>query len=279
MRYVFFDEYRPGVLHEGRVHDLSALLADSGAHTPQEALEYLIANERLLRPSVRQALAIGEGRPLAEVRLRPPVPRPSKILCALANYRGGPRDGLPPDFTLKSPAAIVGPGDTVRLPPLEAEGFLHEAELALVIGRRASKVGADEALAYVFGYVPFLDVTAHRVAGNTDWAQFYSKSYDTFAPLGPALVTADEVADPHALRVRLTVNGHPRQDFTTAAMVNPLPALIAAASRVTTLEPGDLIATGTNPQGLGPLRDGDEVALTIDGLGTLTVHVRGSAEC
>lgn len=271
MRYVFFDDFQPGVLRDDRVYSLQALLADAGAHTPQEALEYLIANERLLRPSVEQLVATEEGTPVASVRLRPPVPRPSKLICAFANYlENGARSDVPLDVFLKSPASIIGPGDTVELPPIPATIFHHEAELAFVIGRRASKVGADEALGYVFGYVPFIDVSARGTTGRT---MFQGKSFDTFGPMGPALVTADEIPDPHDLRVRLAVNGQPRQDYTTGDMANRIPELIEWVSRVVTLEPGDVIATGTNHQGLGPLQDGDEVALAIERLGTLTVRV------
>jgi 2-keto-4-pentenoate hydratase/2-oxohepta-3-ene-1,7-dioic acid hydratase in catechol pathway len=271
MRYVFFDNFEPGVLHEGRVYSIAGLLAESEAHTPQEALEYLIANERLLRPSIREVIGTQEGREAASVRFRPPVTRPSKLLCAFANYReDGARDEVPLDLFLKSPASIIGDGDTVVLPPVEASIFHHEAELAFVIGKRASRVSADQALEYVFGYVPFMDISARGTGGRT---MFQGKSFDTFGPIGPAIVTADEIADPHALRVRLSVNGQLRQDFSTGDMANRIPQLIEFASHVCTLEPGDVIATGTNHQGLGPVQDGDSVALEIDGLGTLTVHV------
>ena len=275
MRYVFFDDNESGVLHEGRVYSIAGLLAESGAHNAQEALEYLIANEALLRPSIREVLGTQEGRDVESVRLRAPVQRPSKLLCAFANYReDGARNEVPLDLFLKSPASIIGPGDTVELPPVEASVFHHEAELALVIGRRAGKVGAAEAMAYVFAYVPFIDVSARGVGGPGSRTMFQGKSFDTFGPIGPAPVTPDEVPDPHDLRVQLAVNGEPRQDYNTADMANRIPQLIEFASRVTTLEPGDVIATGTNHQGLGPLQDGDEVALTIERLGTLTVRVR-----
>jgi 2-keto-4-pentenoate hydratase/2-oxohepta-3-ene-1,7-dioic acid hydratase in catechol pathway len=271
MRYVFFDEFDPGVLHEGRVYSIGGVLAEAGAHTPQEALEYLIANERLLRPSIREVIGTQEGRDTGSVRFRPPVTRPSKLLCAFANYReDGARNEVPLDLFLKSPASIIGDGDTVVLPPIEASIFHHEAELAFIIGKRASRVSAEEALDYVFGYVPFMDISARGTSGRT---MFQGKSFDTFGPIGPAIVTADEIADPHDLRVKLSVNGQLRQNFSTGDMANRIPQLIAFASLVCTLEPGDVIATGTNHQGLGPVQEGDTVALEIDNLGTLTVHV------
>ena len=271
MRYVFFDEFEPGVLHEGRVYSIAGLLAEAGAHTPQEALEYLIANEQRLRPSIKEVIGTQEGRDAGSVRFRPPVARPSKLICAFANYReDGARNEVPLDVFLKSPASIIGDGDTVVLPPVEASIFHHEAELAFVIGKRGAKIPAAEAMDYVFGYVPFMDISARGTTGRT---MFQGKSYDTFGPIGPAIVTADEIADPHDLRVMLSVNGHLRQNFSTGDMANRIPALIAFASEVGTLEPGDVIATGTNHQGLGPVQDGDSVALEITGLGTLTVNV------
>jgi 2-keto-4-pentenoate hydratase/2-oxohepta-3-ene-1,7-dioic acid hydratase in catechol pathway len=272
VRYIFFNDDEPGVLHEGRVYSIATLLAEAGAHNAQEALEYLIANEALLRPSIRELLATQEGYDLGGVRLRPPVGRPSKLLCAFANYReDGARNEVPLDLFLKSPASIIGPGDTVELPPIEASIFHHEAELALVIGKRGSRIPASEAMDYVFGYVPFMDISARGTSGRT---MFQGKSFDTFGPLGPALVTRDEVPDPHNLRVQLSVNGTLRQDFSTGDMANRIPQLIEFASLVCTLEPGDIIATGTNHQGLGPVQDGDTVELTIEGLGTLAVNVR-----
>ena len=271
MRYVFFDDHEPGVLHEGRVYSIAGLLAEAGAHNAQEALEYLIANEALLRPSIREVLATQEGRDVATVQLRAPVQRPSKLLCAFANYReDGARNEVPLDLFLKSPASIIGPGDTVELPPIDASIFHHEAELALVIGRRASRVSADDAMSYIFGYVPFMDISARGTTGRT---MFQGKSFDTFGPLGPALVTADEVPDPHNLQVQLAVNDVVRQNYHTSDMANRIPQLIEFASLVCTLEPGDVIACGTNHQGLGPVQDGDAVSLTIENLGTLSVNV------
>lgn len=271
MRYVFFDDFEPGVVQEGQVYSIAALLAGAGAHTPQEVLEYLITNEALLRPSIKEVLASGEGRDVASVRLRPPVPRPQSLVCAFANYyEDGARKEVPLDVFLKSSASIIGPGDTVVLPPVEASIFHHEAELAFVIGKRASRVATADAMGYIFGYVPFMDISARGTGGRT---MFQGKSYDTFGPIGPAIVTADEVADPHNLRVELAVNGQPRQNYSTSDMANRIPQLIEYATAVMTLEPGDVIATGTNHQGLGPVQDGDVVALTIEGLGTLTINV------
>ena len=271
MRYVFFNEFEPGVLQDGTVYSLAGLLAEVGAHTPQEVLEYLITNEALLRPSIKEVIATAAGHEVASVRLRPPVPRPQSLVCAFANYyEDGARKEVPLDMFLKSSASIIGPGDTVVLPPVEASIFHHEAELAFVIGKRASRVSAADAMGYIFGYVPFMDISARGTGGRT---MFQGKSYDTFGPIGPAIVTADEVIDPHNLQMQLSVNGELRQNYNTSDMANRIPQLIEYATAVMTLEPGDVIATGTNHQGLGPVQDGDTVELAIEGLGTLMVKV------
>jgi 2-keto-4-pentenoate hydratase/2-oxohepta-3-ene-1,7-dioic acid hydratase in catechol pathway len=174
---------------------------------------------------------------------------------------------------LKSPGAIIGDGDTMVLPDVPATIFEGEAEVAVVIGRRASRVSAAEAMSYVFGYTNFVDGSARGLppAGNT----FYQmKSRDTFAPIGPALVTADEIPDPHALRVRLSVNGDVKQDFSTSDMAHRIPRCIEWVTSIHTLEPGDLLATGTNHRGLSALMNGDVVELETEGLGRLRFQVR-----
>src|SRR5437773_1892583 len=148
-----------------------------------------------------------------------------------------------------------------------------EAEVALVIGRRASHVRAAEAMSYVFGYTNFIDGSARGLppAGNT----FYQmKSRDTFAPMGPYLVTADEVPDPHGLQIRLWVNGTLKQNFSTSDMAHRIPRCIEWVTSIHTLEPGDVLATGTNHRGLSAFQDGDMVELETEGLGRLCLHVR-----
>lgn len=180
--------------------------------------------------------------PLDGVRLRPPVPKPTKLICAAVNYlEFGQREPAVLDAFLKSPTAVIGSGDTCELPPAPASVFHHEPELALVIGRTATKVSQDEALSYIFGYCNFLDMSARGLRGAVGNSFFLGKCWDTFAPMGPALVTADEVADPQNVRVRLWNNDEPRHDFPTSDMAHPIRELIAEFSKITTLEPGDVI--------------------------------------
>jgi 2-keto-4-pentenoate hydratase/2-oxohepta-3-ene-1,7-dioic acid hydratase in catechol pathway len=159
------------------------------------------------------------------------------------------------------------------LPDVPATIFEGEAEVAVIIGKPASHVSAADAMSHVFGYVNFIDGSARGLlpAGNT----FYQmKSRDTFAPIGPYLVTADEVRDPHQLPVRLWVNGMLKQDFNTSDMAHRIPRCIEWVSSIHALEPGDILATGTNHRGLSGFQDGDQVELETEGLGRLQFRVR-----
>jgi 2-keto-4-pentenoate hydratase/2-oxohepta-3-ene-1,7-dioic acid hydratase in catechol pathway len=159
------------------------------------------------------------------------------------------------------------------LPDVPATIFEGEAEVAVVIGRRASRAPAATAMDHVFGYVNFIDGSARGLppAGNT----FYQmKSRDTFAPMGPVIVTADEIPDPHRLRVRLSVNGRVMQDFDTSDMAHRIPRCIEWVTSIHALEPGDVLATGTNHRGLSAFQDGDRIELETDGLGRLAFSVR-----
>jgi 2-keto-4-pentenoate hydratase/2-oxohepta-3-ene-1,7-dioic acid hydratase in catechol pathway len=285
VRLVFFDDYRLGLVQGDHIHDVTAALGDASdpagqrvpasgwaGLSPQERLLMLIGGFAELRPRIEPALERGAVRPLRGLRLRAPVPRPMKLICAAGNYKeNGAHQSVPIEFFLKSPEAILDPGGTVELPPHQATIFHHEAELALVIGRTARRVSAAEALDHVFAYTPFVDVSAR---GLIPRSFFSGKSFDTFAPIGPALVTADEVPDPQRLTLELDVNGEPRQRFGTDDMANSVADLIAEASSVTTLRPGDVIATGTNHQGLGALQDSDQVQLRIEGWPPLAFSVR-----
>jgi len=280
VRLVFFDDYRLGLVEGDHIHDVTAALGDPSdtagraldGVSPQERLLLLIGGFGELRPRIEGALDRGAVRPLNGLRLRAPVPRPMKLVCAARNYReNGTHGSIPIEFFLKSSEAILDPGGTVELPPHQATIFHHEAELAVVIGRTARRVPAAEALDYVFAYTPFVDVSAR---GLMPRSFFSGKSFDTFAPIGPALVTADEVPDPQRLTIELAVNGQTRQRFGTDDMANSVADLIAEASSITTLRPGDVLATGTNHQGLGALQDGDQVELRVDGWPALAFSVR-----
>jgi 2-keto-4-pentenoate hydratase/2-oxohepta-3-ene-1,7-dioic acid hydratase in catechol pathway len=212
-----------------------------------------------------------------------PIARPGKVICVGLNYRDHAEEQgaqLPerPILFAKWPTALTGPGDPIVLPPISSS-IDYEAELGVVLGARVKGVAVEDALAAVRGYVCANDVSA-RDLQYADRQFTRAKSLDTFCPVGE-LVPVAEVPDPQALRIRCLVNGSVRQDSTTAAMVFSVAELIAFASEAITLEPGDLILTGT-PAGVGVFRqppvflaDGDEVTVEIERVGTLTNPVRG----
>ena len=208
-----------------------------------------------------------------------PIDRPGKIICVGLNYRdhaaeqGGELPKEPLLFA-KWPNALIGPGEPIVIPPLVTKCD-YEAELAVVIGARVKAVSKENALESVRGYICANDVSARDLQfSDGQWTR--AKSPDTFCPIGPALVPAAEIPDPHNLRIRAIVSGEVLQDSTTANLIFGVDEIISHASQTMTLEPGDLILTGT-PAGVGVFRDpqrllrpGDEVTIEIEGLGALT---------
>ncbi len=268
MKLALFDDFRLGVIEGERIADAMSAVEGMSFRRPQDLMEEVIINWSELRPRIEAAIEGQDGAALGSVRLRPPVPRPPKLICAAVNYlEFGQREPAVLDAFLKSPTAVIGSGDTCELPPAPASVFHHEPELAFVIGREASKVEQDDALSYIFGYTNFLDMSARGLRGAVGNSFFLGKCWDTFAPMGPALVTADEIADPQELQVRLWNNGEPRHDFPTSDMAHKIPELISEISKITTLEPGDVIATGVNHQHIGAVQNGDVLRMEIEGLG------------
>ncbi len=268
MKLALFDDFRLGVIEGDRIINAMSAVEGMSFRRPQDLMEEVIINWDEMRPRIEAAVAGQEGVALGSVRLRPPVPRPPKLICAAVNYlEFGQREPAVLDAFLKSPTAVIGSGDTCELPPAPASVFHHEPELALVIGRTASKVEQEDALSYIFGYTNFLDMSARGLQGAVGNSFFLGKCWDTFAPMGPALVTADEIADPQNLQVRLWNNNEPRHDFPTSDMAHKIPELISEMSKITTLEPGDVIATGVNHQHIGAIQNGDVLRMEIEGLG------------
>jgi 2-keto-4-pentenoate hydratase/2-oxohepta-3-ene-1,7-dioic acid hydratase in catechol pathway len=275
VKLLFFDDFKLGVLKADTVVDVSQTVRDIPHTGPHTLISGLIERFAELRRPLEEAVARGRGVPVNQVRIRPPLPKPYNIDCMAVNYMedGTRTEPAPINAFHKSPGAVIGDGDTMVLPDVPATIFEGEAEVALVIGKRASHVRAAEAMSYVFGYLNFIDGSARGLlpSGNT----FYQmKSRDTFAPMGPYLVTADEVPDPHRLQVRLWVNGALKQNFNTSDMAHKIPRCLEWVTSIHTLEPGDVLATGTNHRGLSGFQDGDLVELETEGLGRLRVHVR-----
>jgi 2-keto-4-pentenoate hydratase/2-oxohepta-3-ene-1,7-dioic acid hydratase in catechol pathway len=268
------DDPTPGLLTERGVVSLAGT-AERG-HTPQLAMQGLIDGFDRLHLAAERLAAQGEALPLASVRLGAPLPRPGKILCCIANYwEHAQREARPLNMFLKNPEAVVGPGDTIMLPEFtEPWIFMHEAELALVIKGPAKKVSQANWRSAVFGYTCLIDVSA-RGEGRRTWkaGSWLGKSFDTFAPIGPCIVTADEIPEPNDLVVRFWNDGQLRHNYNTDDMEHRVPELVEFASTIMTLNTGDLIACGTNHEGLGALQDGETVEIEIERIGRMSLKV------
>lgn len=278
MRIAAFDGGNPGIVaSDDTVVDIGDLLKQYEPLGPGDLLPDLITHFGELRPELERREDAGGGKPLSEVKLDSPLTRPSKIVCLMGNYREGTDRPLQKiDLFFKSPEGITGDGDTVVLPPHQANIFHHEAEIAVVIGRESKNLSAEEAMDAVFGYVAFNDVSA-RGLGRSDINSFLGKSFDTFCGFGPWIVTKDAIPDPQNLHVTVDVNGERRQDYSTSDMERPIRELMTYISSVTTLHPGDVICCGTNHQGLGSMQEGDKVTTTVSGIGSFTLNVKDSA--
>src|SRR5690349_10246244 len=275
MKLTYFDDFKLGVVKGDAIVDVSKAVQDIPHTGPHDLINGVIEHFAKYRGALEKAAADGKGVPLSKVRIRPPLPRPINIDCMAVNYMedGTRKEPAPINAFHKSPAAIIGNGDTMVLPDIPATIFEGEAEVALVIGKRASHVPAAKAMDYIFGYMNFIDGSARGVVPPNN--VFYQmKSRDTFAPIGPWIVTADEIPDPHKLQLKLSVNGTVMQNFNTSDMAHKIPRCIEWVSSIHALEPGDILATGTNHRGLNPFHDGDLVEFETERLGKLTIKVR-----
>ena len=275
MKLMYFNDYRLGVVKGNTVVDVTSAVEGIPHTGPHDLINGVIERFGEYRPRLEVAAERGQGVPLASVKFRPPLPRPINIDCMAVNYMedGTRTEPAPINAFHKSPTGVIGPGDTMVLPDVPATIFEGEAEVAVVIGKRAKNVKAADAMGYIFGYVNFIDGSARGLPppGNV----FYQmKSRDTFAPLGPWIVTADEIRDPHKLQVKLSVNGAIKQNFNTDDMAHKIPRCIEWVSSIHALEPGDVLATGTNHRGLNAFQDGDVVELEAEGLGKLRINIR-----
>ena len=275
MKLVYFNDFRLGVLKGDEVVDITNVVSKIPHTGPGDLISGLIARWADWRAPIEQAVAAGTGLPLAQVKLRAPLPKPGNIDCMAVNYMedGTRKEPAPINAFHKASSCVIGPGDTMLLPDIPASIFEGEAELALVIGKHASHVPAARAMEYVFGYLNFIDGSARGVIPTNN--SFYQmKSRASFAPIGPYLVTADEISDPQNLQIRLWVNGTLKQNFNTNDMAHKIARCVEWVSSIHDLEPGDIIATGTNHRGLSAFQDGDTVELECEGLGKLRVKVR-----
>lgn len=271
MKLLFFDDFKLGVLKGDAVVDVSETVQDIPHIGPHDLINGLIEHFADYRERLAQAVERGSGVPVSQVRIRPPLPKPYNIVCMAVNYmeNGTRSEPAPINAFQKAATSVIGHGDVMVLPDIPATIFEGEAELALVIGKRADQVSEAEAMDYVFGYLNFIDGSARGVP-----AFYQMKARGTFAPMGPYLVTADEVPNPQHLQVKLWVNGELKQDYNTDDMAHKIPRVISWISSIHPLEPGDVIATGTNHRGLSAFQNGDLIEIETAGLGRLRINVQ-----
>jgi 2-keto-4-pentenoate hydratase/2-oxohepta-3-ene-1,7-dioic acid hydratase in catechol pathway len=271
-----------GILHADGVVDLAEVLHGKGKYVPSTLREFLEMSTDPIG-ALRQFNSAVTW-PLGSVEIVAPLPRPSKIVAVGLNYRDHCREqGVDPPKSpvlfAKYPTSVIGHCAEIVWDTGLTSKVDYEAELGVVIGKRARNVSPGDAFSYVFGYTIVNDVSARDLQfGDGQWVR--GKSLDTFCPMGPCIVTADEIPDPHALGIRCSVNGAVLQDSRTDQMIFRVPDLVAFITCGITLEPGDVIATGT-PAGVGVfrkppryLKDGDDVAVEIDHIGALRNRCR-----
>jgi len=275
MKLLFFDDFRLGVLKGDDVIDVMDTVKDIPHTGPHNLISGLIERFADYKGRLDTAVGRGQGKPVSQVRIRPPLPKPYNIVAMAVNYMedGTRSEPAPINAFHKSPNSIIGDGDTMVLPDVPATIFEGEAEVALVIGKKATGVSAGQAMSYIFGYTNFIDGSARGLppSGNT----FYQmKSRDTFCPIGPYIVTADEIPDPHRLQVKLWVNGELKQNYNTSDMAHKIPRCIEWVTSIHSLDAGDILATGTNHRGLSGFQNGDRIEIETEKLGRLRFNIR-----
>jgi 2,4-didehydro-3-deoxy-L-rhamnonate hydrolase len=290
MRLCRFDRNRLGLVEDNRVYDVTDVWADiAPPQWPYPLGDPLMIHLEQIRAAAEKLRKTASYRLISEVRLYSPISSPTKVMAAPANYRlhitvdaqdPGVHQGLhnkqlegverPVEklgIFLKASSAVVGPGEGVALKWLDRRND-HEVELATVIGKVARDVPRAKAFDYIAGYTVGLDMT---VRGTED--RSYRKSADSYAVLGPWLVTKDEIEDPQKLTIWLELNGEPRQRSSTGAMIVGIAELIEIASSIYTLYPGDVLLTGS-PEGVSAVKPGDRMRAGCDGVGEMTVDIR-----
>lgn len=270
-----------GAIVDNRVVNLAEA---SGGALPNDMRAFLELGEAglaLAQQVLSAEIAAENSAPLSDVKLLAPITNPNKVIAIGLNYLDHIRESnaqtpkIPIMFT-KYTSSIIGDGDTIHWDPNETAKVDWEVELAVVIGKRAYRVSEDSVFDYVVGYTVCNDVSARDLQSERGDQWIRGKSMDTFCPLGPCIVTKDEIADPHNLKLRTLVNGETMQDSNTSELLFKIPHLVSYLSRAFTLFPGDVIITGTPPGvGMGKkppifLKHGDVVSVEIDGIGKLT---------
>ena len=279
MKLTFIDDYELAAITDEGAVSLAAATAGLEVLPPQQRINRVIEDWDEWRPKFEAAIAAGTAKPLGDIRLRARLPKPTALVCMAVNYmeNGTLKEKPPQQAFFKNSHAVIGEGDTMHLPDAPASIFEGEAEMALVIGRKATRVPEEDAYSYVFGYLNFVDGSARGLPGGMG-LPYFMKGQDDFAPLGPWITTADEIDNPMNLAVKQWVNGKVTHDYNTDDMAHNITASVHFVTSNTSLEAGDVIALGTNHGGLHPLQHGDVVEQEVEGLGRLTFNVHDDLE-
>ena len=273
MKLLRFNGGHIGVSDGIKVVDVTALCGATADEWPPVGMNRLIRNYPQLAAALQLELQTKDGVPLEKVSLETPIPWPNKLLAYPVNYHDHAIEmasrGIAniQGFFLKANSSLSGPADAIELPALPGREVHHECEIALVIGKQGRQIPVEEALDHLFGFSCLIDVT---IRGKEE--RVMRKSYDTFTPVGPWIVTADEIPDPSDINMKLWVNDELRQQANTRDLIVNIPQMISIASSATTLYPGDLIAAGT-PAGVGRIVDGDIVTIEVEHVGRMRIPV------
>jgi 2-keto-4-pentenoate hydratase/2-oxohepta-3-ene-1,7-dioic acid hydratase in catechol pathway len=276
MKIARFNGGRIGIVVGDTIRDVTVAAGIDPAEWPPVGPVRLIADFAALRDKLAAAAQMASPLPLDEAWLETPVPWPNKVIAYPTNYRDHAAEMASTTradlqgYFLKANSSLSGPNDPIELPDVPGREVHHECEIAVVIGKQGRQIPIAPAIDHVFGYSCLLDIT---IRGKEE--RVMRKSFDTFTPVGPWIVTADEIPDPADIGMRLWVNGEKRQEATTKDLIVDIAQMIALASSASTLYPGDIIATGT-PAGVGPIRDGDRVTIEVDHVGRMSVPVVAS---
>src|ERR1700704_4982183 len=284
MKIASFNQERIGIVEDATIADISDLVGYDPVSWPPTGMLRLIASYDHLKPRILESLRTAERIPLAKAQLNCPVAWPNKVIAYPANYHAhidemktgtgliSKFDASGQGFFLKSNSSLSGPNDPIVLPALSDREIHHECELAIIIGKGGRSISRERALEHVFGYSCLIDVV---VRGKEE--RVMRKSFDSFCPMGPYLVTADEIPDYADIDLQLSVNGELRQKDNTRDLIVGVPEMVAMASSVMTLFPGDIIASGT-PAGVGRLKANDRVEIRIAGVGEMKLDVTQGTE-
>lgn len=276
MKIASFDGNRIGLIVGDDIVEIVPAASGAAAWPPTGMVRFISDFEER-REEIERLLASGPRLPLASVRLETPVPWPNKVVAFPANYHehiAEMKDGLISTFKnggqgffLKASSSLSGPSDPIELPAVDGREIHHECEMAIIIGKGGRDIPVERALDHVFGYACLVDMV---IRGKEE--RVMRKSFDSFCPVGPWITTADEIADPANIALELRINGEVRQSANTANLIVDIPNMIAMASSVMTLYPGDIIATGT-PAGVGPVEEGDVLDIQIEKVGAMRLPV------